>query len=85
MANIARHPRPLLADVHCTPMRFNPGDRLLVETNGRLSDDQKKRLTKSICKWAGCEVEVLIYSLMDMKITPDLRLPGKVKNDGEWV
>jgi len=59
---------PRIADVSCLRLRFEPGDRILVRTNHRLSNDEQKKLRKTIQKWAGCEVEVLIYCLLDMDI-----------------
>jgi len=62
---------PRLADVNCHRLVFQPGDRLLVETTHRLNHEECNRLRRTIQKWAGCEVEVLIYCIQDMKITTD--------------
>jgi len=61
---------PRIADVSCSRLRFEPGDRILVRTTHRLNSDEQKKLCKTIRKWAGCEVEVLIYCLLDMDIEP---------------
>ena len=61
---------PRLAEVRCERIKFDPGDRILVRTTHRLSPEQTTRLRKTIQKWAGCELEILIYSLADM----DLRI-----------
>ena len=59
---------PRLADVQCTKLQFNEGDRILVRTYERLDNESKQKLTKTIQKWAGCNVHVLIYSALDMDI-----------------
>jgi len=69
MANILKHPRPRIADVQCSRLQFQPGDRILVRVHARLDKDQTRKLRKSITKWAGCEVEVLIYNAMEMDIS----------------
>ena len=51
---------PKIADVSCVPLRFLPGDRILVRARGILSLAQKKSLHKTISKWAGDHVEVLV-------------------------
>ena len=60
--------RPRIADVNCSRLQFNPGDRVLVRTTHRLEKESIKKLRRSIQKWAGCEVEVLIYCILDMDI-----------------
>lgn len=67
--------RPRIADVRCQRLKFQPGDRILVRTTIRLEPDQQRRLRKSIIKWAGCEVEVLIYSALDM----DIRIEDQIE------
>ncbi len=57
-----------IADVQCSRLQFEPGDRILVRSNYRLDNDAMRRLRKSIIKWAGCEVEVLIICLLDFDI-----------------
>ena len=65
--------QPRLADVRCSKIRFQPGDRLLVRTNYRLDEEAKNKLKKTIIKWAGCELEILIYSILDMEIEVEQR------------
>ena len=60
--------RPRIADVKCSRLQFEPGDRILVRTYYNLDRDQTSKLRKSITKWAGCEVEVLIYNATEMDI-----------------
>ena len=68
MVNILTHPAPRLADVQCSRLKFEPGDRLLVRVHVALSPDQKRKLKKSVEKWAGDCVEVLIYNELEMSI-----------------
>jgi len=62
---------PKVADVNCIPLRFQPGDRILVRVNDVLTKEEYGRLEKTIRKWAGDHVEVLIVQLplMDLEIT----------------
>lgn len=60
---------PRIADVKCSRLQFQPGDRILVQSRHRLTKDELRKLRKSIQKWAGCEVEVLIYCPLDFDIT----------------
>jgi hypothetical protein len=66
--HILGHPRPKIADVQCSRIHFEPGDRVLVKVYHQLDKDQIIRLRKSIQKWAGVEVEVLIYNGTQMEI-----------------
>jgi len=59
---------PRIADVQCTRLKFEPGDRILVRTHYRMNLEQKKSLRSGIQRWAGCEVEVLIVCLLDMDV-----------------
>jgi len=68
VAHLLKHSKPRIADVQCERLQFQPGDRILVRSHHRLSYDQEKKMRKSIQKWAGCEVEVLIICLLDMDI-----------------
>jgi len=65
--------QPRLADVRCSKIRFQPGDRLLVRTNYRLDVEAQNKLKKTITKWAGCDLEILIYSILDMEIEVEQR------------
>jgi hypothetical protein len=76
--NFLRHPRPQIADVQCTRLKFAPGDRILVRVHTKLDKHQIKSLRKSITKWAGCEVEVLIYNGLEMDIVPE-QVSGAIK------
>lgn len=61
---------PRLADVSCSKIHFDPGDRVLVKVHERLDRESKIRLRKTIERWAGTGIEVLIVELpvMDVEI-----------------
>lgn len=59
---------PRLADVNCTRYKFDPGDRIIVRVQFQPTKDQAKNIRASICKWAGCEVEVLIVNVLVMDL-----------------
>jgi hypothetical protein len=48
---------------------MEPGDRVIVKSFHRLDPEQQKKIRQSIQRWAGVEVEVLIYSTQDMELT----------------
>ncbi len=64
---------PRIANINCTRIKFEPGDRILVRTVHKLDHEQQKKIRRSICRWAGVEVEVLIVCLAEMDVTIDKR------------
>ena len=68
---LLRNPKQRIADVKCTRIAFQPGDRVLVKSWHRLDEEAKKKFTKAVKKWAGVEVEVLIICLKDMDLEID--------------
>lgn len=68
MVNILRRPNPTIADVQCQRLKFQPGDPVLVRTYHKLDKDQKRKLQRSIIKWAGCEVRVMIINCLEMDL-----------------
>jgi len=64
---------PRVANIQCSRLKFQPGDRILVRSFHRLDEDQQRHLRRSIQKWAGCEVEVLVICTTDMDIEIDRR------------
>ena len=66
MANFLTNRPPGIADVQCRRMTFQPADRIIVRVRDKLDSYQKKRLRKSVRKFAGCEVEVLIINELEM-------------------
>lgn len=71
--NINRGARPRLADVQCSRIKFEPGDRVLVRVYDTLDADQQRRLRRTIQKWAGVEVEVLIVDGRRMEVEVEKR------------
>jgi len=66
--NFLRKRPPKIADVQCSRLVFQPGDRIIVRVQVNLDSDQYRKLRKSVQKWAGCEVEVLIINVMIMDL-----------------
>ncbi len=60
-----------LADVQCSRLQFLPGDRVLVKVYHTLDRDSRRKLEKSVKRWAGTDVEVLVYNATQMEITID--------------
>lgn len=60
--------RARLADVQCTRLQFQPGDRVLVRVRQPLSGEQRRRLQKTVERWAGDCVEVLIVDTSAMEV-----------------
>ncbi|KKN88364.1 hypothetical protein LCGC14_0249270 [marine sediment metagenome] len=62
--------RPRLANVQCTRMQFQPGDQVIVKSRHRLSKEDALKLKRTVEKWAGDVVEVLVVdlTLMDVEI-----------------
>ncbi len=73
MPHIIGQRRPGIADVQCRRLQFQPGDRVIVEVFCKLDKDQRKKLRRSVQKWAGCEVEILIYDATKFRITVENR------------
>ena len=74
MVNILRHPRAKIADVQCTRLDLRPGDRLLVKVYDKLDKDQAAKLRRGIQKWAGKDVEILIYNATALDIEVDRKM-----------
>ena len=49
-----------IQDVKCTPVMLQPGTRLLVQVQRTLNKEEYEQLRKTIQKWAGPMVPVLI-------------------------
>ena len=62
---------PRLADVQCIRLRFGPGDRLIVRLRQKLDPDEKKRLLKTVQKFTGTDVEVLLVDLTVFDVEVD--------------
>ena len=59
---------PRIADVRCQRIVFQPGDRVIVRSYHRLDSPQRKQLERSIKRWAGTDVEVLVYCTQDLDL-----------------
>ena len=64
---------PRLADVQCTRLMFLPGDRIIVRSKHRLDQGAQRKLRRTVERWAGVAVEVLIVCLPDMDVEIDHR------------
>ena len=73
--NVLRHPRPGLAEVQCCRLKFEPGDRVIVRVFEKISDDQRKKLRRTVEKWAGVDIEVLIVDNTRMDVTIEKAVP----------
>lgn len=62
--------RPRIAEVSCSRIQFQPGDRVLVRVYHDLDEEEKSKLRRTITRWAGCDVEILIFNglAMDVKV-----------------
>ena len=69
---MAKH-RPILADVKCSAYKFEPGDRVLVRVFQSLETTQMEKLKRTVQKWAGPDVEVLIYNNTKMEVSVEQR------------
>lgn len=51
--------QPTLAEVSCVPLRFQPGDKILVKVWMDLTDAQQKKLKRTVEKWSGVEAIIV--------------------------
>lgn len=61
--------RPRLADVQCSRMQFQPGDKVMVKVYDRLTKEEHRKTKKMVERWAGDGVEVLIVDTTRMEVT----------------
>ncbi len=64
---------PRIADVQCSRFQFQSGDRILVKTYHSLDRDEQKKLRRSIQRWAGPDVEILIVDQTRMDVIIEKR------------
>ena len=76
MAHFLQKRPPQIADIQCSRLVLQPGDRLIARVQVNLDNDQIKRLRKSIQKWAGCEVEVLFINVNTLNIEVQKGMAG---------
>ena len=65
---------PKLSDIQTERIKFNPGDRVIIRTVDDLALSQKISLKRSIQKFAGVDLRILIVNCFNArirKITPD--------------
>jgi len=71
---------PRIADVQCSRLRFEDGDKVLVRVYQKLSRQESNRLKNMIQKWASpAEVLVVDCTLFDVRVDKGqslLLLPG---------
>lgn len=60
--------RPRLADVQCSRLRFMPGDRIIVRSRVVLDKEDQTKLKKTVERWAGDGVEVLVVCLPEYDV-----------------
>ena len=63
---------PRIADVQLTRVKFEAGDRLMVKLRQPLDREAKKKLRRTIERWAGDHVEVILVDLhvFDLEVVP---------------
>ena len=59
---------PKIANVQCSRLVFEPGDRIIVRVCTDLDRDQNRKLLQSVQKWAGTDVEVLLVDVRKFDI-----------------
>jgi len=59
---------PKIANVQCSRLVFQPGDRIIVRVCTDLDRDQKAKLLRSVRIWAGTDVEVLLIDVRKFDI-----------------
>ena len=64
---------PRLADVHCEKIQFQPGDRVLVNVYVHIDEATGKKLVKTVQRWAGEDVEVLVVDNTKMRVSIEQR------------
>ena len=73
--------RPRLADVQCSRLKFEPGDRVRVRVYRRLDRAERRKLRRTVEKWAGVDIEVLIVDGTQMEVTVE-KVYGKCPHCG---
>ena len=72
--------KPNIVEVKCTRLQFQPGDRVLVRVFSDVTPDQKKRIRDTVCKWAGCDIEVFVYNAFRMEISVEQKKPPLISD-----
>ncbi len=73
--------RARIAEVNCTKMHFDPGDRILVKLKQPIGVIEERKLRRTVEKWAGDGIEILIIDTTKMGIEferfRELRVSGE--------
>ena len=62
---------PRLADIQCCRLQFQPGDRVLVRVYQPLDREELKKLRRTVERWAGDGVAVLIVDCTKFEVALD--------------
>lgn len=68
MANVIGQAKARLADVQCSRFEFKPGDRVVVRVFRPMEKRELDKLKRTVERWAGNCVEVLIVNALEMSI-----------------
>jgi len=69
---------PKVANVDFSRLKIEPGDRVIVRYWCDLSEDERRKLRKSVSRWAGSDVEVLLVDVkrFDVDVERAVRVSG---------
>lgn len=70
---MARNIRPRIADVRLSKVPLKPGDRVIVKVHEDYTRTEIKRIKRTVQRWAGDYVEVLVVNVLRMEVTVDSR------------
>lgn len=59
---------PNILNVKCEKVRFRPGDKVLVRCLEPLNKEKRERLFRTVQRWAGPDVGVLVIDLTQVEI-----------------
>ena len=60
--------QPTIAEVSCVPLRFKPGDKILVKVWMDLTDQQRQRLKRTVESWSGVEALIIDARVVELEI-----------------
>lgn len=61
--------QPTLAEVSCVPLRFQPGDKILVKVWMDLNPEQYRKLKNTVEKWSGVEAIIIDGRVVDIEVS----------------
>lgn len=59
---------PTLAEVSCVPLRFQPGDKILIKVWMDLTAEQQSKLKNAVEKWSGVEALIVDARFLDFEV-----------------